>query len=81
MIAPRVSGYIAQVLVGDNQSVKAGQVLARIDDRDYQAALREAVADRQTAQTEIGSIDAQLDLQQSNIDQAAQPVERGCKPR
>ena len=71
VIAPRVSGYIDQVLVGDNQIVKAGQVLARIDDRDYQAALRMAVADRQTAQTEIGSIDAQLELQKSNIDQAA----------
>ena len=36
LIAPRVSGYISQVLVTDNQSVKAGQVLARIDDQDFQ---------------------------------------------
>ena len=34
IISPKVSGYIAQVLVGDNQPVKAGQLLARIDDRD-----------------------------------------------
>ncbi len=33
-IAPRVSGYIGEVLVGDNESVKAGQALAKIDDRD-----------------------------------------------
>ena len=39
LIAPRVSGYISEVLVADNQAVKAGQVLARIDDRDYQTAL------------------------------------------
>ena len=45
-IAPRVAGYIAEVLVADNQSVKAGQVLARIDDRDLQTALDQAVADR-----------------------------------
>jgi membrane fusion protein (multidrug efflux system) len=74
LIAPRVSGYIGQVLVADNQSVKAGQVLARIDDRDYQAALREAVADRQTAEADIRSIDAQLALQNSLIDQANQQV-------
>ena len=46
IIAPRVAGYIAEVLVGDNQSVKAGQVLARIDDRDLRAALDQAMADR-----------------------------------
>ena len=36
LIAPRVSGYVSQVLVADNQPVKAGQVLARIDDQDFQ---------------------------------------------
>src|ERR1700749_318675 len=34
IIAPRVAGYIADVLVNDNQPVKAGDDLARIDDRD-----------------------------------------------
>ena len=37
-IAPKVTGYIKEVLVNDNDTVKAGQVLARIDDRDFQAA-------------------------------------------
>ena len=32
-IAPKVSGYLVDVLVQDNETVKAGQVLARIDDR------------------------------------------------
>ena len=32
-IAPKVSGYLSAVLVGDNEPVKAGQVLARIDDQ------------------------------------------------
>src|ERR1700733_2829513 len=50
LIAPRISGYIGQVLVADNQTVEAGQVLARIDDRDYQTALRQAAADRDTAE-------------------------------
>ena len=74
LIAPRVPGYISQVLVNDNQPVKAGQVLARIDDRDYQTALRQAVADRQTADADIRSIDAQLALQGSTIEQANQQV-------
>src|SRR6202162_1911605 len=33
-IAPKVSGYLHEVLVGDNEHVTAGQVLARIDQRD-----------------------------------------------
>ncbi len=74
LIAPRVSGYLSQVLVEDNQLVKAGQVLARIDARDFQTALRQAVADRQTAESEIGSIDAQLTLQDAMIEQANQQV-------
>jgi membrane fusion protein (multidrug efflux system) len=50
IIAPRVPGYIAEVLVNDNQPVKAGQVLARIDDRDLCTALDQASADRQAAE-------------------------------
>ena len=74
LIAPRVSGYISQVLVTDNQPVKAGQVLARIDDQDFRTALRQAIADRKTAESEIRSIDAQLTLQNSIIEQANQRV-------
>jgi membrane fusion protein (multidrug efflux system) len=74
LIAPRVSGYISEVAVADNQPVKAGQVLARIDDRDFQTALRQAVADRETAEAEIRSIDSQLELQNSTIDQASLQV-------
>ena len=72
LIAPRVSGYISQVLVTDNQPVKAGQVLARIDDQDFQTALHQAIADRESAESEIRSIDAQLILQNSMIEQASQ---------
>jgi membrane fusion protein (multidrug efflux system) len=74
LIAPRVSGYISAVLVTDNQPVKAGQVLARIDDQDFQTALHQAIADRETAESEIRSINAQLTLQNSTIEQANQQV-------
>jgi membrane fusion protein (multidrug efflux system) len=69
-IAPKVSGYISEVLVEDNQSVKAGQVLARIDDRDYRTALQQAAADVATGTAEIGNIEAQQDEQQSVIAEA-----------
>jgi membrane fusion protein (multidrug efflux system) len=69
-IAPKVSGYIADVAVEDNQPVKAGQVLARIDDRDYRTALAQAEADVDSANADIRNIDAQLAEQQSVIAQA-----------
>ena len=48
IIAPKVSGYLAQVLVADNEPVKAGQLLARIDDRDVGiAVLQTLVAKRE----------------------------------
>ena len=43
-IAPKVTGYITSVPVTDNQHVAAGSVIARIDDRDYRAALDQANA-------------------------------------
>ncbi|MEJ0020693.1 MAG: HlyD family secretion protein [Acetobacteraceae bacterium] len=70
IIAPRVPGYIAAVEVADNEKVKAGQVLARIDDRDLRTALDQAVADRTAAAHKVANLHAQLDLQQSLIDQA-----------
>jgi len=43
-VSPKVSGHIARVLVTDNESVKQGQVLAEIDNRDYKVALQKAEA-------------------------------------
>ncbi len=70
VIAPRVAGYIAAVLVNDNQPVEAGQILARIDDRDLQTALDQAIADREAAEQKVANLNAQLQLQQSLIAQA-----------
>ena len=66
-IAPKVSGYIAAVPVTDNQHVKAGDVIARIDDRDYRTALDQAEAQVAAAKASIENIDAQLDVQQAQI--------------
>ena len=74
IIAPKVSGYIAKVLVGDNEKVRAGQVLARIDDRDFRAALGQARADVAAAEASVRNLDAQLELQQPVIEQSTADV-------
>jgi membrane fusion protein (multidrug efflux system) len=66
-IAPKVSGYLDRVLVGDNEHVKAGQVLARIDDRDFRVALDQAKADVAAANATVTSKQAQLEVQQAVI--------------
>ncbi len=74
IISPKVSGYIAQVPVGDNQPVKAGQILARIDDRDFRAALDSAHADVDAAEAAVRNLDAQIALQQPVIEQETADV-------
>jgi membrane fusion protein (multidrug efflux system) len=69
-IAPKVSGYLHEVLVGDNERVRGGQVLARIDDRDFKVALDQAKADVAAAEAAIASKQAQLDVQQTVINAA-----------
>jgi membrane fusion protein, multidrug efflux system len=66
-LAPRVSGYLTAVPVTDNQHVVAGDVVARIDDRDYRVALAQAEAQVAAAQASIENVDAQLDVQQAQI--------------
>ena len=64
-IAAKIPGSIAEILVEDNQGVKAGQVLLRIDARDYEArvaqaraALEMAAAQAQAAKTGVPLVDA-----------------------
>jgi membrane fusion protein, multidrug efflux system len=66
-IAPEVSGYITAVPVTDNEHVNAGQVIARIDDRTYRAALDQANAQVVAAQANIENVDAQMNVQQAQI--------------
>ncbi|MCA1467792.1 HlyD family secretion protein [Bradyrhizobium sp. IC3195] len=74
IVAPKVSGYIAKVLVGDNEKVQAGQLLAKIDDRDFKAALDQAKADVAAGEASVRNIDAQLELQQPIIEQSTADV-------
>jgi membrane fusion protein (multidrug efflux system) len=74
IIAPKVSGYIAEVLVTDNETVKVGQVLARIDDRDFRAALAQARSNAEAAEAAIRNIDAQIQLRQLLVKEAEAAV-------
>ena len=69
-IAPKVAGYLQEVLVRDNERVRTGQVLARIDDRDFRVALDQAEADVAAARATIASKQAQLGVQQAVINAA-----------
>jgi membrane fusion protein (multidrug efflux system) len=74
IISPKVSGYIAQVLVGDNEKVKAGQLLAVIDDRDFRTALDQANADVAASEAAVRNLDAQITLQQPVIEQGTADI-------
>jgi len=69
-IAPRVAGTITKVLVEDNQAVKAGQLLATLDDRDYRVALASAEADLASAKARAQGLSAAIQRHGSVIGQA-----------
>ncbi|TCM15727.1 membrane fusion protein (multidrug efflux system) [Novosphingobium sp. PhB165] len=69
-VSPRISGYVDAVLVGDNQDVKAGQPLVRIDPRDYDAQARQYQAQIDVAKANADNIRATIGEQQSAITQA-----------
>ena len=70
VISAKVPGYISEVAVQDNQYVKAGELLARIDVRDYQAALAKADGAVAAEQATLVNLDATEQLQQAMINQA-----------
>ncbi|WP_045882114.1 HlyD family secretion protein [Pseudomonas chlororaphis] len=70
VVGPKVAGYIEQVLVSDNQRVKAGDLLIRLDSRDYRANLAKAEGAVAAAQALLANLDATEQLQQAVISQA-----------
>jgi membrane fusion protein (multidrug efflux system) len=70
VIAPKVAGFVAEVAVTDNQAVHAGDLLVKLDDRDYRAALAKAEAAVAGQQATLANLDATRRLQQALIAQA-----------
>lgn len=75
-LAPKVAGYIVAVPVTDNQHVAAGDVIARIDDRDYRVALEQAEAQVAAARASIQNNDAQALVQQAQVAQSRAQLEQ-----
>ncbi|MET0868813.1 MAG: HlyD family secretion protein, partial [Pseudorhodoplanes sp.] len=75
-VAPRVGGYIAEVPVTDNQHVNAGDLIVRIDDRDFRAALEQAEAQVEAAAATIRNVDAQIAVQKAQIGASEAQVEQ-----
>jgi membrane fusion protein, multidrug efflux system len=70
LISSRVQGYVAQVPVGENAIVRAGDVLVRLDDGDYQIALHAAQSRVSTADDTLARIDAQAKAAEAGVAQA-----------
>lgn len=70
LVAPKVAGFIAEVLVQDNQHVETGQLLARIEDSDFRAALDAAKAGVSVAEANLNHAVANLEKQKAVIEQA-----------
>jgi len=84
-VSPRINGTVLEVLVKDNEHVKAGQTLVKLDPADYEVALAQARAQLATAQastnessvnvplTNINTL-SQVDTSKNQVDEARAAV-------
>jgi membrane fusion protein (multidrug efflux system) len=66
-VAPKVSGYVAEIYVNENQAVAAGQPLVRLDSRLYQAVMGQATATIAARKADVARGEAELLQQRANI--------------
>jgi membrane fusion protein (multidrug efflux system) len=66
-VAPKVSGYVTEIYVNENQAVAAGQPLVRLDNRLYQAVLGQATATIAARKADVARGEAELLQQRANI--------------
>ena len=74
-IAPLVDGYVAEVLVGDNEAVRPGQLLVRIDPATLRARLTQAEANARALEAAVTAVDDKARLAQAAIAQKAAALE------
>ncbi|URF05698.1 HlyD family secretion protein [Cupriavidus campinensis] len=75
LVSPRVAGVVQTILVEDNQSVRAGDLLATIDDREYRVALHAANARLDAATAAQSVLDAQIRQHEKVVEQAKATVD------
>ena len=74
VVAPKVGGFVTEVFAGDNQPVRAGQIIARIDDRDFRVAFLQSKADLDKARASLDGVASALIQQQAKIEEAKADV-------
>ncbi|HEY2023190.1 HlyD family secretion protein [Paraburkholderia sp.] len=74
VMAPKVNGFVTDVLVRDNEFVHANQVLVRLDSRDYDARLAQANAEVDGARAAVTELEARKSLQLATINEQAAEV-------
>ncbi|ANY80706.1 hemolysin D [Microvirga ossetica] len=74
LLSAKISGYVASVAVTNNQSVKAGELIAKIDDGDYRLALQSAKDKLATQQSAIARIGRQIEAGRASVAQAEAQV-------
>jgi membrane fusion protein, multidrug efflux system len=75
-VAAKVGGYVTDIPVTDNQHVNAGDLLAKIDERDYRIAIDQAAAQVAVSTANIANVEAQIVSQQEQIKQAQAQLEQ-----
>ncbi|HBF31320.1 HlyD family secretion protein [Rhizobium sp.] len=75
-VSSKVAGYIASVAVTDNGHVNAGDVIAKLDDRDYQASLAQSKAQLAAGKANVANVLAETASQEAQIAQAKAQVDQ-----
>ncbi|WP_442755044.1 HlyD family secretion protein [Methylocystis sp. JAN1] len=73
-VAPKVSGYVTEVRVTDNQHVAKGDVIAVIDPRDYRIAFERAQAQEAAARSTLQNLGAQVASQRAQVGESRAEV-------
>ena len=74
-VAPRIAGHVAEVMVGDNQPVKAGDVIAHLDDREYRVMLKQAEAEVEKSRAQLLGTAAAITQQLAQVESSRAEVE------
>jgi membrane fusion protein (multidrug efflux system) len=69
-IAAKIPGYVTAVVVDNNQHVRTGDVIARIDEGDYRLAVEAARGKVDTQQATVERIGKQIAAQEAAVEQA-----------
>ena len=74
ILSAKVSGYVTEVAVSENQAVKTGDVIARIDDGDYRLAVQSAEDKIAVQKAAVERIGVQIEAALAGVDKASADV-------